>query len=126
LPPGWEWEQLGNISATITEGEHLTPKRCKTYCGYYLLSARNILNGKISLVDVDYVNDEEYVRISKRCNPQRNDVLISCSGSVGRIAVVDDDNNYVMVRSAAMVRPIFLDSFYTMFALQSGLYISID
>jgi type I restriction enzyme S subunit len=96
------WCRLGEISAIVTDGEHLTPKRCKEYCGYYLLSARNIIDGKISLVDVDYVDEVEYTRISRRCNPQRNDILISCSGSVGRVAVVNDNNHYVMVRSAAM------------------------
>ena len=119
LPQGWELARLGNIAAIVTDGEHQTPKRCDAYCGYYLLSARNILNGEISLSNVDFVSEEEYAKISKRCNPQMGDILISCSGSVGRVAVVNDANNYVMVRSAAMVRPIFLEPFYMMFALQS-------
>ena len=88
--------------------------------GYYLLSARNIQNGSISLNDVDYVDGEEYEIISKRCNPRKNDVLISCSGSVGRVTVVCDDRHYVMVRSAAMIRPITISPYYLMYALQSG------
>jgi len=120
LPEGWAWARLGKISALITDGEHLTPKRCKEYCGYYLLSARNVLDSEISLDNVDYVDAEEYARISKRCNPQRNDILISCSGSVGRVAVVNDDNHYVMVRSAAMAKPVIIVSHYIMFALQSS------
>lgn len=35
--------------------------------------------------------------MSQRCNPQKNDLLISCSGSVGPIAVVDDKNKYADV-----------------------------
>jgi len=57
------------------------------------------------LGDVDFVPKEEFLRIRKRCDPNKGDILISCSGSVGRVAIVDQDNTYVMVRSAAMVRP---------------------
>ena len=84
------------------------------------MSARNIQNGFLSLVDVDFVDKSEFEKISKRCNPKDNDVLISCSGSIGRVAVVNDGNDYVMVRSAAMVRPVSINPYYLMFALRSG------
>ncbi len=34
-----------------------------------------------------------------------DDVLISCSGSIGKVALVDKSDTYVMVRNLAMVRP---------------------
>ena len=74
----------------------------------------------MTLEDVDYVCQEEYELISSRCNPRKGDVLISCSGSVGRICVVEDNGCYVMVRSAAMVSPLIADSHYLMYALQSN------
>jgi type I restriction enzyme S subunit len=119
MPCGWAIANIGFIAAIVTDGEHQTPRRCNKFCGYYLLSARNILNDKITLDDVDYVDEAEYLRISTRCNPTRNDILVSCSGSVGRVAVVRDDNHYVMVRSAAMIRPIIITPVYVMLALQS-------
>jgi type I restriction enzyme, S subunit len=63
----------------------------------------------------------EFSRIRKRCDPNIGDVLLSCSGSVGRAALVDKDNQYVMVRSAAMIRPkkSVLNSQFLMYALQS-------
>lgn len=103
LPSGWEWCKLQNLCYKITDGEHSTPKRTET--GYYLLSARNVTNEGIILDDVDYVPDFEFSRIRNRCDPNLGDILISCSGSVGRVALVDRDNTYSMVRSAAMIRP---------------------
>jgi type I restriction enzyme S subunit len=85
----------------VTDGEHITPQR--TASGYYLLSARNITNEGIKLNDVDYVPHQEYERIRKRCDPEIGDILVSCSGSVGRIAIVDA-NDYVMVRSVALIK----------------------
>ena len=62
-------------------------------------------NEGILLDDVDYVPKEEFDRKRKRFGPNIGDILISCSGGVGRIALVDKDDAYSMVRSAAMIRP---------------------
>jgi type I restriction enzyme, S subunit len=114
----WKEYPLSDLTEKVTDGEHLTPKR--TSSGKFLLSARNILNGSIVLEDVDYVDDLEFKRIRKRCDPSIGDVLLSCSGSVGRVAIVDQDNCYVMVRSVAMIRPRKeLLSTYLMYGLQS-------
>ena len=119
IPKAWTFSRLQTICKKITDGEHKTPKRVKEYCGFYLLSARNVRDGYITLTDVDYVDENEYRNISQRCNPVRNDILISCSGSVGRCCTVEDENNYVMVRSAAMVSPVLCSSRYLMYAIQS-------
>ncbi|RFF49234.1 restriction endonuclease subunit S [Xanthomonas campestris] len=104
LPLGWRWARLGELCSKVTDGEHATPRRSSS--GHYLLSARNVTNEGIFLNDVDFVPQDEFERIRKRCDPNIGDVLISCSGSIGRIAVVDRDNAYSMVRSVAMIRPV--------------------
>ena len=119
LADKWEERSLSNLTSKITDGEHITPKRSPN--GKYLLSARNIQNGSIALENVDYVDDLEFDRIRRRCDPSIGDVLLSCSGSVGRAALVDRDNYYVMVRSAAMIRPQkqLLHPTYLLYCLQS-------
>lgn len=102
LPSHWELANLKNIADLITDGEHATPKRSDK--GYYLLSARNVQNGWISLEKVDFIPKEEFLRIKKRCNPEHLDVLISCSGSVGRVSIVPDNLEFGMVRSAALLK----------------------
>lgn len=121
IPEDWEVKLISECSLRITDGEHLTPQR--TESGYYLLSARNILNGKIDTNDVDYVGKEEYMRIRQRCNPEYGDVLISCSGSIGRIATVPEDFECVMVRSAALVKPNYSKTtgLYIQYFLQSSI-----
>ena len=119
LPKSWMLCKLACLSKLITDGEHQTPKRVNDYCGYYLLSARNVRDGYISLRDVDYVSEDEYNRIARRCNPKKGDILISCSGSIGRCSVVEDENKYVMVRSSAMVSPLFVNSKFLMYVIRS-------
>ena len=103
IPEDWEVFLLSETAKRITDGEHLTPIRLSS--GYYLLSARNILNGRIDLSDVDYVGKDEYRRIRQRCNPETGDVLISCSGTIGRVATVPNGLECVLVRSAALIKP---------------------
>ena len=102
VPVGWEVKKVQELSIQVTDGEHQTPERTET--GYYLLSARNIKNGYLSLDDVDYIPEKELRRIQKRCNPQVGDILISCSGTIGNVCIVPDGFIGGMVRSAALVK----------------------
>ena len=102
LPDGWKKTKVIDVALKVTDGEHSTPKR--TDKGYYLLSARNIQNGFLALDNVDYIPVDEYNRITKRCNPQEGDILITCSGSVGRICRVPKNIQFGMVRSVALLK----------------------
>lgn len=102
VPIGWEVKKLQELSIQITDGEHQTPERADE--GYYLLSARNIKNGYLSLEDVDYIPEKELLRIQKRCNPQVGDILISCSGTIGNVCLVPEGFIGGMDRSAALVK----------------------
>lgn len=95
--------KMESIANKITDGEHTTPKRSDK--GYKLLSARNIKNGYLDFKKVDYVDEDEFNKIYKRCNPEKNDVLISCSGTIGHITVNRQDDPFVLVRSVALIKP---------------------
>jgi type I restriction enzyme S subunit len=102
IPEDWDVCNLADLSLKITDGDHLTPKRESS--GYYLLSARNVLNGRIDVRDVDYVGLAEYQRMKQRCGPVAGDILISCSGTIGRVVVVPQGFECVLVRSAALAK----------------------
>ncbi len=120
IPLSWVFTNLNAIAKLITDGEHKTPNRVDDFCGYYLLSARNVINDGIRLDDVDYIDENEFNIISRRCNPKCGDILISCSGSVGRCCVIQDNNKYCMVRSAAMVSQDYCNARFIMFMIQSN------
>ena len=113
----WPIITLENLAELITDGEHSTPKKCNK--GIYLLSAKNILNHSLKLDDVDYIDETEYSRISKRVVPKAGDILLSCSGSVGRCCVVPMELKFQLVRSVALIRfkseitPIFAEYMIT-------------
>ena len=128
-PNGYPIKDFDEISILITDGEHATPRR--TTEGIYLLSARNVLNHALQLENVDYIDEEEYGRIARRIVPQAGDVLISCSGSIGRCCVVPKGLKFQMVRSAALIRfnetinPVFAEWLITSDDLQSQIAQSV-
>lgn len=103
IPEHWKECKLEEVCAKITDGEHVTPPRTKT--GVYLLSARNVLNGRLQLDDVDYISEETYRALSKRILPEPDDILISCSGSIGRVCRVPWGHRVALVRSVAILKP---------------------
>ena len=121
-PMGWDLYTFDEITDYITDGEHATPRRSSE--GIYLLSARNILNHALRLDDVDHIDQAEYDRIAKRVIPREGDVLVSCSGTVGRCCTVPAGIAFQMVRSAALLRfkptvlPLFAEYMITSDFLQ--------
>lgn len=131
VPIGWDVKQIKDIALQVTDGEHQTPRRTET--GYYLLSARNIKNGYLELSDVDYVDEEEFNRIKKRCHPEENDILISCSGTIGNVSKVPAGIDCVMVRSAALVKvnhkkinSSFLEYLLQSYPLQTAMKVAVS
>jgi type I restriction enzyme, S subunit len=102
-PLRWEESTIEAVAEQVTDGEHLTPMRAPS--GVMLLSARNVRDGYLDFGNVDYVPQKEYERIRRRCNPVRGDILISCSGTIGRVAAVRTGVPLALVRSVALVRP---------------------
>jgi type I restriction enzyme S subunit len=102
IPVEWEVRTVAELSTKVTDGDHHTPERSEA--GFYLLSARNVNDGFIDLADVDYVPLSEYRRMLRRCNPEAGDILVSCSGTIGRVCEVPGWLQCVLVRSAALVK----------------------
>ena len=117
LPDEWLWLSADECSHLITDGEHATPKRSDS--GVYLLSARNILNGMISYEKVDFVPEDVYKKLEQRLKLEAGDVLMSCSGTVGRSCVAPPDLRCAFVRSVAILKTVFETGEYISLAIRS-------
>ena len=95
--------RLSEVTTKITDGDHKTPMRSDS--GFPLLGARNVQNGRLDLSVLDYVGEAEYARMIKRCHPEPDDILLSCSGTIGRVCQVPLDLKVALVRSVALVKP---------------------
>ncbi|EKO3485926.1 restriction endonuclease subunit S [Vibrio fluvialis] len=103
-PKGWEIKTIGELATKVTDGEHQTPKRQEK--GYKLLSARNVQHGFLDVENekVDHVGEAEFQRITKRLSISKSDVLLSCSGTIGRVSMNTLNEPFCLVRSVAVIR----------------------
>jgi type I restriction enzyme S subunit len=117
IPEGWCWLSVDACTSMLTDGEHSTPERSDQ--GVYLLSARNVLNGELSLEKVDYIPEHIHQQLEKRLKVQSGDVLLSCSGSVGRSCIVPENLKFSLVRSVAVLRTLLDMGEYISLAIRS-------
>ena len=115
-------DRLISFCINITDGEHGTVKNDpKGAC--FLLANENIIDGYITLTGSDRkISRSTFDLINKRCRIEKNDVLISTVGTIGKVAMIlDDTPNYVFQRSVGIIKPnpSLLDSYYLKYLLMS-------
>lgn len=104
LPSGWTVTALKHICRKITDGSHFSPS--KTTFGKKYVTVSNVFDDQIHLDEADFISEDAFNELVKNgCQPQPSDVLLSKDGSVGRTAVVYE-NDFVVLSSLAIITPI--------------------
>jgi type I restriction enzyme S subunit len=105
LPDGWEWATVGQLSTKVTDGVHRTPKYVDD--GVPFLSVNNMSErGALSFSPCKYITRAEHEELYQRCNPEKDDVLLSKVGTVGLTAVVTTDVEFSLFVNTALIKPI--------------------
>lgn len=101
IPESWEWCSLSSIAEHIVDGTHHTP----TYVdnGIPFISAKDIINGQIHFEHCRMIPETEYMALSQRCNPQIGNLLVTKSGTIGRVAIVKTGEKFTLFESVALV-----------------------
>jgi type I restriction enzyme, S subunit len=85
------------------------------------MGTRNIQDGYLSLNNVDFVPNNIYEKLKQRLIIEPGDVLLSCSGSVGRSCVAPENLEFALVRSVAVLKPLMKIGNYLSYAIRSPL-----
>lgn len=119
VPGGWRWCFLGEIAGHIVDGTHHTPRYVDE--GMDFISAKDIRNGAINFEGCRQISVEEFDLLTKRCCPKRGDILVTKSGSIGAVAVIETDRRFTLFESVAVV-PIVpsLNSTYFSYVVYLG------
>lgn len=96
---------LNEVSIKITDGEHGTVERLDQ--GRLYLMARNITrSNELDFEQVSYISEDAHQKIYKRCNPQKDDLLMVCVGAtIGKVALVPEMEEFSIARSVALIKP---------------------
>ncbi|WP_228777671.1 restriction endonuclease subunit S [Lactococcus lactis] len=101
----WEERKLGNELTLLKDGTHGTHQ--DVIEGPFLLSAKNIKNGKIIIDEITdrKISVGEYNSIHKRFSLEKGDVLLTIVGSIGETAIIENPIGITFQRSVAYLRP---------------------
>ena len=101
----WEITSIKDAVSFIKDGTHGTHQDDPS-SNLFLLSAKNLQNGKIVIDDKDRkINQKEFDSIYKNYKLQDGDILLSVVGTIGRVAIFKDYyESYAFQRSVAFMR----------------------
>jgi type I restriction enzyme, S subunit len=101
-----ERAKLRDVCRIITDGTHITPKYLTQ--GVPFVSVKDVRSKRIDFSDVKYISQEEHRFITKRCRPERGDILYTKVGATfGNAVVVDVDIEFSIFVSLALLKPKF-------------------
>ena len=98
--------KLKNITLTITDGKH---GDCKNHdgSGYYFISCKDVYDETIHYENARQITEDDFRDADRRTNLAAYDILITNSGTIGRMALVKDipeTRKTTFQKSVAIVR----------------------
>lgn len=104
LPYGWRRLPLADACSLITDGSHYSPATVPEGMPY--VTVRDVVGGVVDIAGSARIAVRDFRQLEANgCRPQRDDVLFSKDGTVGRVARVRDDRPFVVLSSLAILRP---------------------
>ena len=103
VPSHWGVIQFRRVVESIKDGTHGTHTRENS--GFPFLSAKNVFNDGIRISDNEScISEEDFNLITGNGFPRKNDLLITCVGSIGRSCVYPFNKPIAFQRSVAFLR----------------------
>lgn len=98
-----EWLEvaIGEL-AEIFDGPHATPR--KTNDGPVFLGISNLAHGRLDLSNIEHLSEEDYVRWTRRVEPQAGDVVFSYETRLGEAASIPPGFRSCLGRRMGLLR----------------------
>ena len=103
VPNSWNVTQLKRLCGRITDGSHFSPKTVSD--GEKYITVSNVYDDEIHLNEASEISTADFELLQNTgCQPKQGDVLLAKDGTVGRTAIVND-NNFVVLSSLGILSP---------------------
>lgn len=116
LPQGWTITSLNEICSLITDGTHQTPKY--TSKGIPFISTANLRPFSTGFDFSEYsrfISLQEHAQLTRRCRPEKGDILVSKCGTIGRVKEIDVEYPFSIFVGLGLLKP-YKGLFYPKFA----------
>ncbi|RLI81104.1 restriction endonuclease subunit S [Archaeoglobales archaeon] len=105
IPEDWEVIRLGDVCKKIVDGTHKTPEYVKK--GIPFISTQNLAPFKDHFdfsQYCKYISPGEHYELTKRCKPEKGDLLVSKCGTIGRTQLVRVDYEFSIFVGLALLK----------------------
>lgn len=99
--------RLEDITINITDGKHGDCDAAEN-SGYYFVSCKDVRDGSIDYNNARQITEQAFIDAHKRTMLEPNDILVTNSGTIGRMALIKDvPETYrtTFQKSVAIVKP---------------------
>lgn len=104
IPVEWDVRKIGETLEDITYGLTVRPKYVEE--GIPLISAKECGNGSIDYESCNKIMQQDFKRLRERSLPKYGDVLITKTGTLGRVARINQsDPDSAITQNVALLRP---------------------
>lgn len=125
MKEGWKIKPLKDVCKMITDGSHYSPSTQDN--GFPYVTVRDLEDGVIDFVTCKFVATADFAELKRNgCAPVKHDVLFSKDGTVGKVALVETDQDFVVLSSLAILRPdqAIIKPKYLAYAVQSPKFLA--
>lgn len=107
IPEEWNISPLSDICHRITDGKH---GDCKNddKSGYFFISSKDIRNNSINYDQARQITKVDFEDADKRTRLEAGDVVMTNSGTIGRMAIASEDprtRKTTFQKSVAIIKP---------------------
>ena len=99
--------RLQDVTLSITDGKHGDCDSAEN-SGYFFISCKDVHDGIIDYSNARQITEQAFIETHKRTMLEPNDILVTNSGTIGRMALVKDvPETYktTFQKSVAIVKP---------------------
>jgi type I restriction enzyme S subunit len=101
-PTSWSAPTLEELCFSVSDGDHQPPPKAST--GIPFITISSIVDGKVVLESASRFVPLAYKKaLEPSRDPQRGDIILSVTGSIGRAAIVENPN-FVFQRHVALIK----------------------
>lgn len=111
VPKGWEVNPILTLCSKITDGTHDTPKPVDEG-GVPLITGTHIVDGRIDFDSAYKISIDDHTKIKQRSYLDKGDIIFSNIGTIGSIAIVNEDFEY-SVKNVIIFKPLSIE--YSLF-----------
>ena len=102
IPENWAINKASEFCDYVTDGTHDSPK--KKDSGKYLVTSKNIIQGKIDFSSCYKISDVDFEVVNKRSKVDNNDVIFSMIGTLGEVAFIKKYNDDFCIKNVGLFK----------------------